>query len=347
MGDVYPVVRVAAVQAASPLNDRDGATDKACTLIAEAGRDGAKLIVFPEGFIPSHPNWFHHHLATGRQAAEFNVELFKNAVEIPGPVTERLGKAAREAGSTVVMGVCERPHGSLGTLFNTQVYIGPDGIVVGKHQKLMPSSAERLVHLGGHGDTLGTFPTEFGPMSSLICGENNNPLAVFALAAGRTRIHAMSWPPYVSPTAASVRNIADLASRNFATVAGAFVVSACGVLSDANLDEMDVSQEHREWLRRPEATGGSMIVDPLGRIVAGPSGNHEGILYADCDLELCVRRNISRDFVGHYNRADVFHLTINSEAPVLHSRTGAAKLGEGWQESSRDEEEVHSSAKLS
>ena len=321
MGDTYPTVRVAAVQAAPPVNDRDGATEKACRLIREAGRNGAQLIVFPEGFIPSHPNWFHHHIATSPKAADYMAELFKNSVEIPGPVTDRLGTAAREAGAIVVMGVCERLADTLGTMFNSQVYIGPDGSVIGKHQKLMPTAAERLVHTGGHGDTFGVFPTAFGPMSSLVCGENNNPLAVFSLAAQHTRIHAMSWPPYVSPTAASVRGFAELASRNFAEVAGAFVVSACGVLDEDSITKLSPSAEHEAWLREPGSTGGSIIVAPNGKVLAGPMGNEEGILYADCDIELAVRRKIGRDYAGHYNRADVFQLTVNTQAPTLHQRS--------------------------
>lgn len=321
MGDRYPTVRVAAVQAACPFIDREAATDKACALIREAGANGAEVIVFPEGFIPSHPNWFHHHIATGPKSAGFLAELFKNAVEIPGPVPLALGEAARAAGATVVMGVCERPAGTVGTMFNTQVYVGPDGALIGKHQKLMPTAAERLAHTGGHGDTFGVFPTVHGPMSSLICGENNNPLAIFALAAQHTRIHAMSWPPYVAPMAAPVRSFAEVASRNVAEVAGAFVVSACGALDEATIAKLEPTPEHEAWMRDPRSTGGSIIVAPNGEILAGPMGNEEGILYADCDLELVIRRKISRDYAGHYNRADVFQLRVNTSAPVLHARS--------------------------
>lgn len=320
MGDKYPTIRVAAVQAVSPFLDRETATEKACDLIAEAGRNGAELIVFPEGFIPSHPNWFHHHYATGPKSAEFLLRLFSNSVEIPGPETEALAAAAQEAGAYVVMGVCEKIAGSLGTMYNSQVYLGPDGTLIGKHQKLMPTAAERLAHAGGHGDTFGAFPTAYGPMSSLICGENTNPLAVFSLAAQHTRIHGMSWPPYVSPTAAPMRQIVEVATRNFAEVAGCFVVSACGALDEDTIAKLEMNEEHAAWLRAPNATGGSMIVAPSGQIIAGPMGDEEGILYADCDIEQAVRRKLSRDHAGHYNRPDVFQLTVNTAAPRLHRR---------------------------
>ena len=206
MGDKYETIKVAAVQAASVFLDRDGSIDKACSLIREAGSNGARVIGFPEGFIPAHPVWYHHHAATGAIANRLSVELFKNAVEIPGAETDALCAAARAANAYVVMGVCEKLPSTLGTMFNTQVFIGPDGAIIGKHQKIMPTVGERLVHTGGHGDTFGAFQTAFGPMSGLICGENSNPLAVFALTAEGTRIHVMSWPNHFPASGDPMRN---------------------------------------------------------------------------------------------------------------------------------------------
>src|SRR5207237_10777755 len=175
MGDVYPVVKVAAVQAASVFLDREGSTEKACRLIREAGGSGARVIGFPEGFIPAHPVWYHHHSATGAISNRLATTLFKNAVEIPGPETEALGASARKVNAYVVVGVCERIPNTFGTLFNTQIYFGPDGQLLGKHQKIMPTVGERLVHTGGFGDTFGAFQTELGPMSGVSCGENSKP----------------------------------------------------------------------------------------------------------------------------------------------------------------------------
>src|SRR5258706_2598313 len=194
MGDKYPIVKVAAVQAASVFLDREGSTEKACRLIREAGKKGARLIGFPEGFVPAHPVWYHHHPATGAKATELAVLLFRNAVEIPGPEIDAICAAAREANAYVVMGVCEKLPRTIGTMFNTQVYIGPDGQLLGKHQKLVPTVGERLVHSGGFGDTFGAFQTEFRPMSRLICGEKFQPPSLFALTAGRTPVHVLSLP---------------------------------------------------------------------------------------------------------------------------------------------------------
>ncbi len=144
MGDVYPIVKVAAVQAASVFLDREGSTEKACRLIREAGRNGARVIGFPEGFIPAHPVWYHHHAATGAIANRLATELFKNSIEIPGPETDALCAAARDANAYVVIGACEKIPNTMGTMFNSQVYIAPDGTLIGKHQKIMPTVGERL-----------------------------------------------------------------------------------------------------------------------------------------------------------------------------------------------------------
>src|SRR3989440_959725 len=148
MGDVYGVVKVAAVQAASLFLDREGSTAKACRLIREAGANGARVIGFPEGFIPAHPVWYHHHAATAALSNRLAPELFKNSVEIPGPETAALAAAAREANAYVVIGVCEKVPNTTGTMFNTRGYIGPDRTLIGKHQKIMPTVGERLVHMG-------------------------------------------------------------------------------------------------------------------------------------------------------------------------------------------------------
>jgi len=318
MGDVYEPVRVAAVQAASVFLDREGSTAKACRLIREAGAHGARVIGFPEGFIPAHPVWFHHHAATAGISNKLSVELFKNSVEIPGAETEALCAAARDANAYVVIGVCEKLPNTLGTLFNTQLYIGPDGRLIRKHQKIMPTVGERLVHTGGHGDTFGAFATEFGPASGLICGENSNPLAVFALIAEGTRIHVMSWPNHFPTSGDPLRNRVAIDSQAFAQMSKAFVISACGTVDERMIEMLQAGPEAEKFLRNPDCCGGSLIVNPMSRIIAGPMGPEEGILYADCDLELAIQMKLRHDFAGHYNRPDIFQLHVNRAAPQLY-----------------------------
>src|SRR5215210_1288211 len=144
MGDVYGTVKVAAVQAASVFLDREASTEKACRLIREAGKNGARIIGFPEGFIPAHPVWYHHHPATGAIANKLAVELFKNAVEIPGPQTGALGDAARAANAYVVMGVCEKMPNTTVTIFNTQIYFPPNHPIIHKHQNIIPTLGKPL-----------------------------------------------------------------------------------------------------------------------------------------------------------------------------------------------------------
>src|SRR5258705_10773937 len=319
MGDVYPVVRVAAVQAASVFLDREGSTEKACRLIGEAARGGARVIAFPEGFLPAPRVWFTHHPATSAIANRLSVELFKNSIEIPGPQVETLCGAARAANAYVVIGVCEKMPNTLGTMFNTQLYIGPDGALIRKHQKIMPTVGERLVHSGGHGDTFGAFPSEFGPMSGLICGENSNPLAVFALTAEGSRIHVMSWPNHFPVSGDPLKNRVAIDSQAFAQMSKAFVVSSCGTVDERMIEMLEAGADGEKFLRDPNCSGGSCIVAPNSRILAGPMGAQAGILYAEGDLEIGVQMKLRHDFARHYNRPDIFHLPINRAAPQLCS----------------------------
>jgi nitrilase len=310
-----PTVKVAAIQAMPVFLDRTATTRKACSLIREAGEHGAEFSVFPEGFIPAHPTWFHHHVASGATANEFSIRLFENAVEIPGPETDELCAAARDAGTFVVVGVCERLPDTLGTMYNTQIFISPDGELLGKHQKFMPTAGERLVHTGGHGDTFHTFPSRYGPVSGLVCGENLNPLAIFALTAENTRIHGMSWPNYFALTGDPMRNRVLMNSQAFAMMSNSFVVSACSVVDRAMMEELRISQEDANILRDEAFSGGSVIVAPQGNVLAGPMGNEEGILYADCDFAVTVSTKLRQDLAGHYNRPDIFQLHVNRSAP--------------------------------
>ena len=319
MGDVYPVVKVAAVQACPVFLEREATTEKAGQRIREAGKNGARVIVFPEGFIPAHPVWYHFHPGTGPIAIKMSVELFKNSVEIPGPEVTALCEAARDAKAYVIMGVCEKRKNTDGTMYNTQIFIGPDGNYLGKHQKVMPTVGERYVHALGGADTFGVIQSEFGPISGLLCSENSNPLEIFALTAEGTRIHGAAWPNHWSKLQKSMKEYVAIATLNFAQVAKCFVISSCATVNEDMIKKMQLTQEEEEILRQPEYAGGSMIAAPSGKLIAGPMGNEEGILYADLDLELCARHKLEHHFSGHYNRPDIFQLSINKQTPKLYT----------------------------
>lgn len=320
MGDVFPKLRVAAVQAAPVFLNREATVEKACRLIREAGSNGAQLVGFPEGFIPAHPVWLLFHPAMSDASFRWGTELFKNAVEIPSPATDALCEAAREANCYVVMGLCERRPGTTGTMYNTQLFIDRHGKIIGKHQKIQPTITEKLVHTGGFGDTMRAFPSEFGPISGLICGENQNPLAVMTLAADNTVIHVGSWPHFFQKGWHPMPVVADLAGRAFSYMAKCFVINACGTIDDEMRKVLPATPEDRAYLDDPTTLGGSAIISADSRIIAGPMGPEEGILYADIDLEVAVRAKLTHDFAGHYNRPDVFQLSVNVSTPQILRR---------------------------
>jgi aliphatic nitrilase len=164
------------------------------------------------------------------------------------------------------------------------------------------------------------FDTEFGPISGLICGENQNPLALFSLAADSTVIHVSAWPHFFQKGWHTMGQVADLAGRALSYMAKCFVINACGTIDAKMRDELPISDEDRAFLDDPTTLGGSSIISPTSSVIAGPLGPEEGILYADIELELAVRAKLTHDFAGHYNRPDVFQLRLNTEAPQILRR---------------------------
>lgn len=311
MGDELKKVKLAAVHASSVLLDRDATVDKACTLIREAGAAGAHVIGFPEGFIPAHPAWFTVRPTTGKTSLGLARRLFQNAVVIPSEATDRLCAACRDAGITAVIGLCEKRPGTTGTMFNTQLFIGPDGRILGKHQKLMPTVGERLVHTGGWGDTLKAYPAPFGMVSGLICGENSNPLAIYAMTSMYPVVHVASWPPFFSP-ALNMSDCIMAASRGLAYSMGCFVINSTGLITDDTIDAYEPGPEERAFLERCKGRGYASIIAPNSLVVAGPSGQGEGIVYADVDLNDVIIPKLIHDFTGHYNRFDIFSVRVNT-----------------------------------
>jgi aliphatic nitrilase len=310
MGDIYPRFKVAAVQAAPVFLNRERTTEKACDLIRAAGKEGAKVIGFPECFIPGFPHWFDFRLA--RECKRFITELFKNSVEIPSPVTDALCQAAKDAHATVVMGLNERDPGSMGTLFNTQLFIGADGHLLGKHRKLVPTWTERLVHAGGDASTLKVFQTEMAPVSGLICGENTNSFYRMTLLLQGERIHVASWPAFPGR---SRQDGIEIRTRNYAFEGRCFVISSTGVFSDEMRDLLCVTDEQKS--KTIDTGAFSSIIAPTGDYLVGPDTGGEKILYAEVNPETIIDEKISHDVTGHYNRFDLFTLVVD-DRPVPH-----------------------------
>ncbi|TAM86381.1 MAG: carbon-nitrogen hydrolase family protein [Candidimonas sp.] len=296
------VYKAAVVQAGAVPFDKDKSVAKACQLILEAGRVGARLIVFPEAFISGYPKGCHFATPVGYRGEGARDEFLTyqaGCITIPGPETEHLGDAAREAGAYVVIGVMERGES---TIYCTSLFIGPDGAVLGKHRKLMPTAAERLIWGFGDGSTLPVLETEIGRIGSVICWENFMP-------ALRMAMYAQGIGLYCVPTADD-RPVWPSSMRHIALEGRCFVLSAC-----QSIKRGAYPADYRCALGDDPDTvlmrGGSMIVNPLGEILAGPAEEGETILYADIDLNDLAKGKFDLDTVGHYARPDIFSLTVN------------------------------------
>jgi nitrilase len=302
-------VRVAAVQASPMFFDTPAAVEKVCAQTAEAVGQGARLVLFPEAYVGGYPWGLAFGTAVGGRsdAGRRTWERYwRSAVDVPGPETARLGQAAREAAVHLCVGVIERDSTySGGTLFCTLLYFGPDGELLGKHRKLKPTAAERLIWGEGDGSTLTVVDTPMGRVGGLICWENYMPLARMAMYGKGVEI-------YLAPTA-------DARGRWQATLQHIALEGRCFVLGcnqyvtrDMYPADLEIAAELEAW---PETLcrGGSSIYGPLGECLAGPLWDQEGVVAADLDLSAIARSKFDFDVTGHYARPDVFRLEVDEE----------------------------------
>jgi nitrilase len=308
---------VAAVQAAPVFLDREATVDKACGLIAEAGRSGAGLVAFTEAFIPAYPDWVWA-VPPGEEGVlnDLYAELLANSVEVPSPATERLCKAAARARAHVVVGINERnAEASGGSMYNTLLYIDAHGNIMGKHRKLVPTGGERLVWAQGDGSTLDAYDTPFGKLGGLICWENYMPLARYAMYAWGTQIYVAATWDRGEPWLSTLRHIAK---------EGRVYVLGCGMaLRKSDIpDHYEFKQRFYEGVGEWINVGDSAIAGPDGEFVAGPLREAEGILYAEIDPRRLGGPRWMLDVAGHYARPDVFQLTVNRERrPMINTKT--------------------------
>ena len=310
--------KIAAAQATPIYMDRGATIDKACALIAEAGRNGARLIAFPESYVPGYPDWVWSVPAgEQQQLAELYAELLANAVSIPGPDTARLCAAALAANMYVVIGMSERNvEASGGSMYNTLLYIDAHGNIMGKHRKLVPTGGERLVWAQGDGSTLDAYDTDLGKLGGLICWENYMPLARYAMYAWGVQIYVAATWDRSQPWLSTLRHIAKEGRM--------YVIGCCMPLRRDDVpDRFPYKVRYRadqEWIN----VGDSAIVNPEGEFIAGPVRLKEEILYAEVDPRKVAGPKWMLDVAGHYARPDVFQLTIRKEAqPMLAIREAA------------------------
>ena len=299
-------IKIAAAQLSPVFLNKEKTVEKACKAILEAGENGAKVIVFPEAYISGYPDWVW--LIPNSKGAELNalyVKLVENAVSIPDDSTNKLCKAAKKAGISVVMGLHERNSETSGTsLFNSLLFINEKGEIVGKHRKLIPTGGERLIWAQGDGKTFKSYETQSGKIAGLICWENYMPLS-------RNAIYETGAQILATPTWDKSPNWLQ-SMQHIAREGGVFVISTCMALNINDIpDEYEFKKlypEGREWIN----IGNSCIICPKGQIIAGPLEAQEGIIYADIDLNVITEAKRMFDVVGHYSRPDVFNFSINN-----------------------------------
>ena len=307
----YPTFRAAAIQAAPVFLDTEATVAKACDLITEAGRGGARLVVFPEVFVPGYPYW--NWTMTPIAGSPWFERLFKSAIDIPGPEVAALAEAARTAGTYVVIGVNERDPYSMGTLYNSLVFLSDTGELLGVHRKLVPTWAEKLTWAGGDGSSLRVYDTAIGRLGGLACGENTNTLARFALLAQGENVHTANY--IALPTAPADYDMVEaikVRAMAHSFEGKVFTIVACSAITPEIVDAVAHDDASRAMLERPHSAV-SCIVGPDGRVMGDALIDDEGIVFGDIDLNRCIQPKQMHDIIGHYNRFDVFSLHVNRE----------------------------------
>lgn len=297
-----PVVRAAAVQIAPVFDRPDGTLNKVCEAIDEAAAKGAQIVVFPETFVPYYP-YFSFVKPPVAMGAE-HMKLYERAVVVPGPVTQMVAERARARSVVVVLGVNERDHGSL---YNAQLVFDADGTLRLKRRKITPTFHERMVWGQGDASGLKVVDTAVGRVGALACWEHYNPLARYALMTQYEEIHCSQFPG--SMVGQVFADQMEATIRHHALESGCFVINATGWLSDEQISAITLDSGLQKALR-----GGcnTAIVSPEGVHLAPPLREGEGMVVADLDMSLIIKRKRMMDAVGHYARPELLSLRINA-----------------------------------
>ncbi len=300
----------AVVQNAPVVFDVNATLTKINELTADAAKKGATLVVFPEAFVSAYPKGLDFGARVGMRSAEGRDTFrryFESAIDVPGPATETLAKTAKTHGVYLVLGVIER---EIGTLYCTALFFAPDGTLLGKHRKVMPTAMERIIWGFGDGSTMPVFDTAIGKLGAVICWENYMPLM-------RMAMYAKGIELYCAPTADD-RETWLPSMRHVALEGRCFVLTACQYLRRSDCPTEYAAAQGND----PQTVimrGGSAIVGPLGQVLAGPLFDQAGILTAEIDLGEIPGAKYDLDVVGHYARPDIFQLHVNEKAarPVV------------------------------
>ena len=304
------IFKAAAVQAAPVLRDEpiwfdlQATLEKACKLISEAGGNGARLIVFPEGFLPTHPYWS---VDCGNPHGWTLMwkEFVNNSVEIPSPETEALCRAAKEANAYVVMGMCERDKHYGGRLYNAALFISPVEAILGVHRKLNPTVWEMLYHTRGDGgDNLKIYETGLGKIGSLICGEHIQLPLIHHMIVQGEEINCSLWP---GNRQWSLNTEIQVMTRAACLAGAMYGISACACIPE------DLRPKNFYPNACLDRRGGSSIIDPMGDYIAGPIYDVETIVYGDIDMGAIALSKSIHNLTGSYSRWDLFSLATRQK----------------------------------
>jgi nitrilase len=305
-----PKSKVAAVQTAPVFLDPAATVDKACALITEAAGHGAKLVAFPEVFVAGYPYW--NWLMTPIEGSVWFERLCRAAITVPGPEVDRICAAAREHDCVVVIGVNERDRRSVGTIYNTNLIIGADGTLLGRHRKLVPTWAEKLTWAGGDGSSLRVYDTPVGPVGTLACGENTNTLARFALLSEGELVHVANYISLpVAPASYDMAAAIRIRAAAHSFEGKVFTIVSCSTVSEEIIAAMSADRPANRDLLSRRNSAFSGIIDPSGNPVGEPLIDDEGIVYGEIDLSACIQPKQMHDIIGAYNRFDIFDLRID------------------------------------
>lgn len=298
-------LKVAVAQAAPVIMNKEKTIEKAIKIIREAGQEEAKLVVFPESFIPAYPRGFSYGFVVGSRTMEGREDwkqYYDNSIIVPSNDTDILGNAAKEAGVYLGIGVTERDEVNC-TLYCTYLFFDPNGKLLGKHRKLKPTGTERCIWGEGDGSTLTAIDTPYGVMGSLICWENYMPLA-------RAAMYAKGVTIYIAPTADS-RDEWQSTMKHIALEGRCFVIG-CNQYVTKDMYPNSLNY-YSELESQPEnmCPGGSCIVNPFGKYLVEPVWNKEDIVIAELELDEVVLSRLDFDPCGHYSRPDVFELIVH------------------------------------
>ena len=307
-----PKYKVAAVQASPVFLNTKATTEKVCDLIKEASQNGAQLIAFPEVFIPAYPYW--SWIMNPIEGSKYFERLYMNSIDINGPEIKKICESAKKYNCHIVVGINEKESNKQGTIYNTNLTIGSDGSILGRHRKLVPTWAEKLVWSGGDGSTLVVHDTKIGKLGTLACGENTNPLARYTLMAQGEQVHIAN---YISlPTAPREYNMAEaikLRGMTHSFEGKIYTLISCSTVNEEIICEMEKVVPNARKLLTRKNSAFSGIIGPDGSPVCEGLIDEEGIVYADIDLQKCIKPKQMHDILGNYNRFDIFDLKVNTK----------------------------------